>query len=253
MTALTTDRARYWLERWDRQQETYIPGREERFAVLLDTLTCLVRRPDPLVVDLGVGPGSLAWRVLERIPGAMVVGVDADPLLMGLSATAYPDERFRRVLTDLREPGWFERLGLDRAPDAYVSSTALHWLHRDALRDLLLTCAGTLAPGGVFLDADHLLSGDQPLDDLTRELTRRRGEARGTADGEQWEAWWSAVAEAPELSRLVAERAGGFDHHVDDVPTVEDYLAYLRQGGLDLVGQVWQYGDDRVILGRRSA
>jgi SAM-dependent methyltransferase len=247
---LDADRARHWLERWDRQQESYIPDREARFAVLLDTLATLVPRPDPLVVDLGVGPGSLAHRLLDRVPAARVVGVDADPLLIGLGEAARPDDRIRLVQADLRDPGWYDALGLDRAPDAYVSSTALHWMDRLPLRDLIATCGRTLAPGGVFLDADHLYEGDPALDDLGRALTRLRGTAAGTADGELWQPWWDAVAAAPELAGLVAAReAAGFEHVVEDRPTVHDYLDALRAAGFTTVGQVWQYGDDRVIVG----
>jgi SAM-dependent methyltransferase len=250
VSAVDQARAAYWLERWDRQQESYIPDREARFAVLLDTLTTLVTRPDPLVVDLGVGPGSLAHRLLDRLPRARVVGVDADPLLMGLGAAARPDERIRLVQADLRDPEWYAALGLDRAPDAYVSSTALHWMDRQPVRELIATCADTLAPGGVFLDADHLYEGDGGLDDLGRALTRLRGTATGTADGELWQPWWDAVAEAPELAGLVAAReAAAFEHVVVDKPTVHDYLAALRTNGFTTVGQVWQYGDDRVIVG----
>jgi hypothetical protein len=36
---LTRERALYWLERWDRQQEYYMPDREERFAVVAEWST----------------------------------------------------------------------------------------------------------------------------------------------------------------------------------------------------------------------
>lgn len=253
--ALTPERARYWLDRWDRQQETYIPGRDQRFEVLLDTLMVMVERPDPLVVDLGVGPGSLAHRLLDAVPGASVVGVDEDPLLMGLGAAARPEARVRMVRADLRLPGWYDALGLERAPDAYVSSTALHWMDRAALAGLIDTCGATLAPGGVFLDADHLdeVPGGGPIDDVNRRLTATRGRRTGTASGEQWQAWWDAVDSAPELAHLVADRDGGFDHHVAEPPTVHDYLDLLRRAGFAVVGQVWQHGDDRVLLGARGA
>ncbi|MDN5745958.1 MAG: class I SAM-dependent methyltransferase [Nocardioidaceae bacterium] len=247
----TRAEAEAWLERWDRQQEYYIPDREQRFAVLIDVVAEAVERPDPLVVDLGTGPGSLAHRLLEQIPQARVVGVDADPLLVRLGTLARPDERIRTVLADLREPGWYDALGLDRAPDAYVSSTALHWMDRTPLHDLIATCAKTIAPGGVFADADHLYEGRQPtaLDELGKALTRRRIERTGVLAGETWQGWWAAVEGASELDDLVAERAGGFDHTVTDRPTVHDYLAFLTEGGFRSAGVVWQYGDDRVIAG----
>jgi len=247
----TQEQAQAWLERWDRQQEFYIPDRDERFAVVVDVVAEVVGRPDPLVVDLGIGPGSLAHRLVDRIPQARVVGVDADPLLARLGTIARPDERIRTVLADLREPGWFETLGLDRAPDAYVSSTALHWLDKEPLRALLHRCGETVANGGVFIDADHLYDGSEPtgLDKLGQTLTRLRAERVGVLTNEDWQQWWSEVAAAPELAELVRERNGGFDHTVADRPTVHDYLAFLREGGFGEAGAVWQRGDDRIIVG----
>ncbi|MGV0743765.1 class I SAM-dependent methyltransferase [Mycolicibacterium sp. XJ870] len=248
---LTTELAQQWLQRWDRQQEYYMPDREERFDVVIDIVEEVVGRADPLVVDLGVGPGSLAQRLVSRIPQAQVVGVDADPLLIGLGTTARPDDRIRTVLADLREPGWFDALDLDRAPDAYVSSTALHWMNRAPLQALLHRCGATIAAGGVFVDADHLYEGPDgaALDELARALTTRRAARQGNRANEDWEQWWTAVEAAPELAGLVRERNGGFAHVVDDRPTVHDYLDFLRSGGFREAGILWQIGDDRVIAG----
>ena len=250
-TTLTTELAQHWLNRWDTQQQYYIPDREERFDVVIDIVEQVLERPDPLVVDLGIGPGSLAHRLLDRIPQAQVVGVDADPLLIGLGTTARPHPHIRTVLTDLREPGWFEELALDRAPDAYVSSTALHWMNRTPLKALLHRCGATIAPGGVFVDADHLYEGDAGprLDEVARALTARRAQRRGSRTGEDWQQWWDAVESAPELAELVRHRNGGFAHVVDDRPTVHDYLDFLRSGGFREAGTLWQFGDDRVIAG----
>ncbi|WP_280438025.1 class I SAM-dependent methyltransferase [Nocardia carnea] len=246
-------RARYWLERWNRQQERYMPDRELRFEVIGDVLTDLLDRPDPLIVDLGVGPGTLAQRLLARLPGARVVGVDADPLLLALAEAAHGSHRLRTVFADLRDPGWPAALDLDRAPDAFVSTTALHWMNREPLRALIRTCAAALPPGGVFVDGDHLYEGSAGprLDTLGRALTARRAERCGTAGAEDWADWWSAVETAPELTELVRLRDGGFEHAVHDRPTVHDYLAFAVEAGFTEAGTVWQYGDDRVVVAIR--
>lgn len=250
---LTPERAQYWLDRWDRQQEYYMPDREERFAVIGDVLDELIERPDPLIVDLGIGPGSLAHRLLRRKPAASIVGVDADPLLMGLAEVAYEDKRIRTVYADLREPDWYERLALDRTPDAFVSTTALHWMNREPLGALIATCARTLSAGGLFVDGDHLYEGEtgQRLDALARSLTQRRFDRAGVRRSEDWAAWWQAVQAAPELTELLNARAGGFEHTVDDRASVHDYLSFLRQQGFAEAGTVWQVGDDRIIVGIR--
>lgn len=230
-----------------------MPDREARFELIADVLTTLLERPDPLIIDLGAGPGTLSDRLLTRLPGARVVGVDADPLLLGLAEAAHGSPRFRTVFADLRVDGWFDALGLDHAPDAFVSTTALHWMNRTPLRALLEVCAKALPPGGLFVNGDHLYEGPAGprLDALGRSLTARRAQRTGTAKAENWSAWWAAVEQAPELADLVRRRAGGFEHVVHDRPTAHDYVDFARAAGFAEAGTVWQYGDDRVVVGIR--
>lgn len=250
----TVQQARQWLDRWDRQQEFYLADREERFAVIADIVEAACGA-EPLVVDLGVGPGSLAVRLLDRLPGARVVGVDADPLLLGLARSANADRRGLRLVDhDLRMPGWLDALHLDRAPDAFVSTTALHWLTRHELAGLYAACAGALQPGGVLVNGDHLRDGAaQPgLDSLTRVVGERRAARVGAAREEDWQAWWDAVRQAPELADLAAMRGPhGVQHDVDIVATFDAHIAALRRAGFAEVGTVWQHGDDRVLVAVR--
>jgi SAM-dependent methyltransferase len=257
----TREQAQHWLERWDRQQATFLVDREERFAVIADVVEATAGRPDPLVVDLGVGPGSLAVRLLDRLPGARVVGIDTDPVLLGLAQAAYGDRRGLRLVDhDLRIGGWVDALGLDRAPDAFVSTTALHWLSGEELAAVYAGAGSVLRPGGVVVNGDHLFDGPvRPgLDALTRSVKRRAADA-GVPAGEDWAAWWQAVERAPELADLVAERAAraaapavsGFARHVDQAPTLDEHVQALHDAGFAEVGTVWQFGNDRVLAALR--
>ena len=157
MPELDRDTALDWIERWDRQQEESLPDREDRFTALIDAVEEGTGRPDPLVLDIGCGPGSLGVRLLARLPRATVIGVDADPVSMTLGRAAYADvPGLRFADLDLRVPGWAARLGLGtRAPDAAVSTTALHWLPEPELRAMYAELASVLRPGGLLLDGDH--------------------------------------------------------------------------------------------------
>ncbi len=115
--------AEKWLDRWDQQQQTYIADREERFSVITDVLKAAIPRSDPRIVDLGIGPGSLAIRLLDRIPAARVVGVDAGPLLAGLARAAYghnPRLRLSNMICGLpagtRHSTWTGHRTLSSAP-----------------------------------------------------------------------------------------------------------------------------------------
>ncbi len=251
----TTEQARQWLDRWDRQQEYYLPDREERFEVIADVVAVSAERVNPLIIDIGAGPGSLSVRLLDRLPRAQIVAVDADAMLLGLARAAYGDRRnLRLVEQDLRAPGWTAALGLGRKADAIVSTTALHWLTEPELAALYRDCAALLQPGGVLVDGDNL---DEPvsrprLRQLQRDLHRRRSERAGVLAHEDWGAWWAAAATAPELADLATRAdARPVDHHVPEPPTCDDHVRLLAAAGFAEVGTVWQRGDDRVLVAVR--
>src|ERR1700680_4142037 len=101
-TPVTTDWQR-WLDRWGGQQGGYMPDREERFDVMIAAIRALCGDA-AAVVDLGSGPGSLARRILQRIPKSRVTAVDMDPVLLAIGRNALGDQggRLRWLDADLR-------------------------------------------------------------------------------------------------------------------------------------------------------
>ncbi|WP_219508826.1 class I SAM-dependent methyltransferase [Nonomuraea ceibae] len=249
---LTHDAALAWLARWDRQQAGYLPDREERFTALIDAMEVL-DRPDPLVIDLGCGPGSLSARLVERLPKARVIAVDADPLLLGLGRAAYPHLTF--VAADLRTPGWTATLGLDRPADAAVSTTALHWISPPDLRAMYCELASVLRPGGLLLNGDHLDSDDVTpgLARLERAIHDTQTERVFAGDHpEDWRAWWDAVAADPDLSALNAERTtAGADHRGSESNLLSHHVTALREAGFSETGTLWQRGNNRLLCAIR--
>ncbi|MFI6850285.1 class I SAM-dependent methyltransferase [Kitasatospora sp. NBC_00085] len=192
--------ARSWLQRWDQQQERYGPDRDERFQVVVDTVGWLLERtevPRPRLVDLGCGTGSLTARLAHAFPHADVVGVDADPLLLGLAEEAVTGTTARLLARDLTTAGWADEAGPPSSWDAAVSSTALHWLTPAELGALYRTLAGRLRPGGILVDADNRAPSAVP-------------DCRGGRDSEQ-------CRERPVRQRL-AQHHQGHQH-----PVHEDY------------------------------
>lgn len=150
-----------WQESWDRQQEWYMPDREERFRVMLDMVEALVGTA-PRVLDLACGTGSITARLLARFPDATSTGVDLDPALLAIAEGTFEgDERVTFVTADLKDPGWAAQLPHD-SYDAVLTATALHWLHREPLADLYGHIAGLVRDGGVFMNADHMIDETTP-------------------------------------------------------------------------------------------
>ncbi len=259
MPELTQDVALSWIERWDRQQEVYLAEREERFTVLLDALEAGVGREDPLVLDLGSGPGSLSVRLLDRLPQATVLAVDADPVTLTLGRAAYGERAGLQFIDlDLSTPGW--SAGLPGPADAAVSTTALHWLTEPQLRAMYAELATVLRPGGLLLDGDHLRSSATAaptLARLERALEEREDQRRyPVGHREDWDGWWDAAAADPELAGDVAERNRRrveSNHHGSETTLLQTHADALRAAGCAEVGTLWQRGGDRLLCGVRGA
>jgi SAM-dependent methyltransferase len=262
LTELDPTAARDWIARWDRQQEVYLPDREERFTALIDAVAAGTGRPDPLVLDLGCGPGSLSVRLLARIPAATVIAVDADPVTLSLGRAGYADVRGLRFLdVDLRASGWETGLGIDpgRQVDAVVSTTALHWLTAAELRGFYRVLAGLLRPGGLFLDGDHLRLNETEnpvltkLDRVLEEAEDQRRFPDGhAAHAEDWRQWWQAVAADPALADAAAERERGtVHHHGPEGALLASHADALRAAGFAEIGTLWQRGSNRLLAAVR--
>lgn len=241
------------LQTWDAQQAAYIAGREERFAAMLDVLA-LVGGDTPRVVDLACGPGSLTARVLDRLPGAHVVGIDWDPALLDIAGEAVTGATF--VEGDLTAATWPDavREALGAAPDAVVSSTALHWLLPHELVRVYGQCWALLAPGGVLLNGDHLRFDDRSptLRAVAEAHDAATQAAAFDAGAPTWDTWWDDLRADPRRTALVAERDRRFADRGPTPPTtVAFHLEALIQAGFAETGTVWQLHDDHVVFGRR--
>jgi SAM-dependent methyltransferase len=252
---LSQQAARAWIDRWDAQQQNYLPDREDRFTAMMDVVQEAAGRPDPLVLDLGCGPGSLAVRLLSRLPQATVVAIDADPVLLGLGRAAWADlPGLRFADADLREPGWPQTLGLHRQPDVAASTTALHWLTPAALAALYQELASLLRPAGLVLNGDHLSEDAETAPTLARlgRVLIEREEQRRQPDGqaETWAGWWDAARAEPGLAGAVDARLRlGLDseHHGAPAGRLSVHLASLRSAGFAEIGTLWQRGENRLL------
>ncbi|MCZ9346759.1 class I SAM-dependent methyltransferase, partial [Streptomyces sp. TRM76130] len=195
-----------WQESWDRQQEWYMPDREERFRIMLDMVEALVG-PAPRVLDLACGTGSITARLLARFPGAVSTGVDLGPALLTIAAGTFAgDERVSLVTADLTDPEWVSGLPYD-AYDAVLTATALHWLHAEPLAALYGQVAELVRDGGVFMNADHMIDDTTPRINAAERARRHAGMERAARDGAlDWSRWWQLAAADPVLAEPTARR-----------------------------------------------
>jgi SAM-dependent methyltransferase len=241
---------RAWQESWDRQQEWFMPDREDRFRIMLDMVEAFTG-PEPRVLDLACGTGSITDRLLRRFPGATSTGVDLDPALLAIARGTFAgDERVSFVAADLKDPGWTRALPYERY-DAVLTATALHWLHTEPLAELYGTLAGLTRDGGVFLNADRMAHGGTPRIDAAESAYRHarmdRDKAAGVLD---WGEWWEAAAADPALAEATAERFRIYGSHADgEMPSPDWHARTLRAAGFGEARTVWASPSDTIVLG----
>ncbi|WP_328469134.1 class I SAM-dependent methyltransferase [Streptomyces sp. NBC_00448] len=241
-----------WQRSWDRQQEWYLPDREERFRVMLDMVEATVGDA-PRVLDLACGTGSITDRLLRRFPQARSTGVDLDPALLIIARGSFAqDDRTSFVTADLKDPHWPDTLPYD-SYDAVLTATALHWLHSDELSVLYGQLAGLVRAGGVFLNADHMPDPGTPLINAAESALRHARMERARAEGVLgWAEWWELAAAEPALAEATAERFRIYGEHADgDTPSAGWHAEALRSAGFREARAVWASPSDAMTLALR--
>jgi tRNA (cmo5U34)-methyltransferase len=100
------------------------------------------------VLELGIGTGETARRVLEQHPDAQLIGIDASPGMVEVARHILPSDRVSLLVGRLEDP-------LPEGPyDLIVSALAVHHLDPSAKGDLFRRIAAALRPGGRFVLAD---------------------------------------------------------------------------------------------------
>jgi len=240
-----------WQESWNRQQEAFMPDREERFAAMLSAVDAITDGAPPRVLDLAGGTGTISLRVLARFPGAEATVLDQDPVLLAI-ATASLRERATIVPADLRHPQWSAELQHHEF-DAVLTATALHWLAAERVAELYAEVREVLRPGGVFVNADHM--PEEALPTLTKKLMTRAAAVRSAryAAGAalSWPDWWARAADDDFLAPLVEQRNRIYPsahHSAEWMPPAAWHIDALRMAGFTEAGILWRGGPDAAVI-----
>jgi trans-aconitate methyltransferase len=248
-TPVTEGNALRLIERWDAQQERYLPHREERFQTMLDVVERSAGGSGLRVLDLCCGPGSISRRVLDRFPDASILAVDMDPAHLELGRRTL-DGRVEWLDADLRGRDW--TAGLEPGSfDAVLSATAIHWFQPEEVVALYRVLAELLREGGVFANADHLPVSSERVAALSQELLDSWQEAR-LAEGEDYYAYRDALREDATLRALVDE---GDRRFADKPPGIAAPVAFHREAlevaGFTAADEVWRHHSDAILVAFR--
>jgi L-threonylcarbamoyladenylate synthase len=197
------------------------------------------------ILELGVGTGETTKRLLEALPDARLVGVDASPAMLAAASTSLADfaGRFDFHAATLQEPlpeGEF---------DAVVSALTVHHLDDSEKAELFSRVRLALGSSGVFVLADVVLPAGEGLageglagEGLAGEGLAGEGLAGEGLAGEGLAGEDLAAAGRPDPVALS-------DGH-DKPSTAADQLRWLHEAGFSAVSVAWTRGDLVVIVAR---
>jgi tRNA (cmo5U34)-methyltransferase len=139
--------------RWD--PDAYLDGMRAEvpmFDELQERAAAATAGDASRLLELGIGTGETARRVIALHPGAHLTAIDSSPEMLGRAKESFPDADLR--LARLEDP-------LPSGPfDVVYSTLVVHHLDRAGKRDLFGRVAAVLAPGGRFVLADVVVPSD---------------------------------------------------------------------------------------------
>jgi SAM-dependent methyltransferase len=157
-----------------------IPLAQAQIEVMLKIVELWCARPVRVrpvrALDLGCGDGILGRAILERFPDTeLVLGDFSEAMLDRARASLGANSRAQILQLDFSSPTWVERLGGeayfdgDVKVDLVVSGYAIHHQGDARKRALYAEIYGLLAPGGVFLNLEHVASSTPAVEGLFDE------------------------------------------------------------------------------------
>jgi tRNA (cmo5U34)-methyltransferase len=203
-----------------------VPNYEVMLRAAVDSLP-FDTGTSPRIVDLGTGTGALAHRILTRYPQAQLLCVDMTKEMLQKAQSrlnGYPNVTYlEKDFYDLQMPP---------GQDAVMASLSLHHIVTDEdKRSFYAKVLRSLRPGGVFVNADAVLSTDDWVEDL---YMRRWVEFMGGTLDEQGV---QAV-----LDRYRRE---------DSLPVLMDQLRWLSEVGFSKVDVIWKNYMGAVVWARK--
>jgi tRNA (cmo5U34)-methyltransferase len=200
-----------------------------RYDEMLDEVVYLIRglfAESGEFVELGIGTGSLAERMIKAIPKAHIIGIDADPKMLQEAARRLSSHQDR---VRLRLQDFFSEL--PAAQNAYFAALALHHVPNLSLKQTLYQkIYNALVPGGLFLNADAM------FDDWNANQQRKRWAAHLVSAG---------FGEAEAFYHLESWKKE------DNYFGVETELDLMNKAGFNHCDVAWRYGPMAVTVGKK--
>jgi tRNA (cmo5U34)-methyltransferase len=212
-------------------------GSTEQMETLLRLLNDTPTLPGR-VLDLGCGDGILLETILTAYPECSGIGLDGSPIMLQQAQTrlgAMPSVTL--IEADFNQPDWQEKIPAGEYA-AIVSGFAIHHSEDETKQRLYNDIFARLAPGGVFVNIEHVASstprGERLFDRAWCENVVRFKKEKG---------------ERVTFEEVLEEHDGREDREANRLTPVETQLAWLREIGFTDVDCYWKHYELAVLAG----
>ena len=201
-----------------RERRATVPYGADQLAMMVRVIAA-TGRPVRRVLDVGCGSGVVAASILARYTDAQAVLVDFSEPMLAAAREALgdgtPAPRF--VIGDLADAGWVEQVRGEAPFDAIASSYAIHHLTDERKRQLYAELYALLAPGGVFVNVEHVASAG--------------AWGEGLSDDVMVDAICAHAAGSEPRAEVAARFAARSDKAANILAPLEAQCAWLREIG----------------------
>jgi tRNA (cmo5U34)-methyltransferase len=190
---------------YDISRRRLIPCYDLFYAAAADLAAHSINTSSPAILDLGAGTGLLSEFVMQKVESAELYLLDESPDMLAKAQqrlAQYDPKIFVQPMTEPLPTGIFH---------AIVSSLAIHHLADEDKRDLFRRIHQSLAPGGVFINAEQILGATQWQQELYEDMHLNGARALGSDEDE--------IRAAQE--RMTYDRCA----------TLSDQISWLREIG----------------------
>ena len=139
------------------------------------------------VLDVGCGTGETSVGLLKEFPLSRVTGIDGSQDMLDEAAAKVKQTTWRIdfICQDIRVvSGQWPGVRGEKEFDAIISAFSLHYLNEDEKKALFSKCRDALKPGGIFIDAEAVISPSAKVYQLYMEKWKDFQRSNGFSEDE---------------------------------------------------------------------
>lgn len=201
-------------QKYDKQRKQLIPCFDDFYHLPLSVMDC--KKDGPKVLDIGAGTGLFSSIIFKKYPNAQITLIDLSDKMLEVAKERFSDyPNFEYVVAD------YTKQEFDNKFDIIVSALSIHHLSAIDKEMLYKKCYCMLEDGGVFINADQVLSPSPNIEKLHSKL-------------------WKHAVENSGLSKDAIKQA--YERILYDNPsTLEEQLKWLNKAGFKQADSIYKY------------